>query len=81
MEEHRLRVSENRVLRRIFGPKREVTGSWRQLHNEDTHNMYSSPSMIRIKSRRMRYAGHVARIWGKGMHVGYWWKSQKESKT
>jgi hypothetical protein len=64
-EEHRLRVFENRVLRRIFGPKRdEVTGRWRKLHNEELYNLYSSPSIIRtIKSRRMRWAGHVARIW------------------
>jgi hypothetical protein len=63
-EEHRLRVFENRVLRRIFGPKRdEVTGGWRKLHNEEIHNLYSSPSKIRmIKSRRMRWAGHVARM-------------------
>jgi hypothetical protein len=61
-EEHRLRVFENRVLRRIFGPKRdEVTGDWRKLHNEELHMLYSSPSIIRmIKSRRMRWAGHVA---------------------
>jgi hypothetical protein len=63
-KEHRLRVFENRVLRRIFGSKRdEVTGSWRKLYNEELHNMCSSPSIIRmIKSRRMRWAGHVARI-------------------
>jgi hypothetical protein len=61
-KEHRLRVSENRVLRRIFGPKRdEVTGGWRKLHIEELRNLYSSPSIIRmIKSRRMRWAGHVA---------------------
>jgi hypothetical protein len=55
-EEHRLRVFENRVLKRIFGPRRdEVTGGWRKLHNEDLHDLYSSPSIIRIlKSRRMR---------------------------
>jgi hypothetical protein len=60
----RLRMFENRVLRRIFGPKRdEVTGGWRKLHNEELHNLYSSPSIIRmIKSRRMRWAGHVARM-------------------
>jgi hypothetical protein len=55
---------ENRVLRRIFGPKRdEVTGEWRKLHNEELRNLYSSPSIIRIiKSRRMRWAGHIARM-------------------
>jgi hypothetical protein len=57
-------VFENRVLRRIFGPKRDrVTGRWRKLHNEELHNLYSSPSIIRIiKSRRMRWMGHVARM-------------------
>jgi hypothetical protein len=61
-EEHKLRVFENRVLRRLFGPKRdEVTGRWRKLHNVELHNVYTSPSIIRIiKSRRMRWAGHVA---------------------
>jgi hypothetical protein len=63
-EEHRLRVFENRVLRRIFGPKRdEVTGGWRKLHNEELYGLYSSPSIIRvIKARRVRWAGHVARM-------------------
>jgi hypothetical protein len=51
------------MLRRISGPKRDVTGGWRKLHNEELHNLYSSPSIIRmIKSRRMRWAGHVACI-------------------
>jgi hypothetical protein len=63
-EEHRLRVVENRVLRRIFGPKTdEVTRGWRKLHNEKLHGLYSSPSIIRvIKARRMRWVGHVARM-------------------
>jgi hypothetical protein len=61
-KEHRLRVFENRVLRRIFGPKRdEVTGGWRKLHNEKLHDLYSSPGIVKvIKARRMRWAGHVA---------------------
>jgi hypothetical protein len=63
-EEHRFRVFVNRVLRRIFGTKRnEVTGGWRKLHNEELHGLYSSPSIVRvIKTRRMRWAGHVARM-------------------
>jgi hypothetical protein len=62
-EEHKLGVFENRVLRRIFEPKGDgVKGGWRKLHNEELHNLYPSPSIIRIiKSRRMRWAGHVAR--------------------
>jgi hypothetical protein len=63
-EQHRLRVFENRVLKRIFGPMRgEATEGWRKLHNEELHNLYSSPNRIRmIKSRRMEWAGHVARM-------------------
>jgi hypothetical protein len=63
-EEHRLREFENRVLRRIFGPKRDkVTGEWRKLHNKELRDLYSSSSIIRIiKSRRMRWAGYVSRM-------------------
>jgi hypothetical protein len=79
-EEHRLKLFENRVLRRIFGPKRdEVIERWRKLHNEELHNVYSSPSIIRmIKSSRMRLVEHVARIGRRGMHVGFLLGSQKE---
>jgi hypothetical protein len=69
-EERRLKVFENRVLRRVFGPKRdEVIGEWRKLHNEEL-NIYSLPNILRVvKSRRMRWAGHVARMGeGRGVH-------------
>jgi hypothetical protein len=69
-----------RVLRRIFCPKRdEVTEDLKKLHNEELHNLYSSPNLIRmIKSRRMRWAGYVARMGELEMHIGYWWRSQKK---
>jgi hypothetical protein len=69
-EEHRLRMFENRVLRRIFGPTRDgVTGKWRTLHNEELSDLYSSPNIITINSsRRMRWAGNIARI-GELEHV------------
>ena len=76
---------ENRVLRRIFGLKRdEVTGEWRKLQNEEPNNLYSSPSTVRvIKSRRMRWAGHVARM-GEGRvqdFGGETWKKETTGKT
>jgi hypothetical protein len=68
-EEHRLKVFENRVLRRIFGPKREEAGAWRKLYNDELHSLYSSPNTDRvIKARRLRWAGHVARM-GEGRGV------------
>ena len=62
-EECKLMVFENRILRRIFGPKRDENGEWRRLHNEELHSLYRSPNIVRlIKSRRLRWAGHVARM-------------------
>jgi hypothetical protein len=81
-EEPRLRMFHNRVLRRIFGPKRyEIIGSWRTLHIEELHNLYSSPSIIRmIKSRRMRRARHAPRIVGK-KHKGFGGKARRKEAT
>jgi hypothetical protein len=73
-------VFENRVLRRIFGPRRdEVSEEWRKLHNEELRDLYSSPSIIRIiKSRRMRWTGHVARMGEKRKANRFLWESQRE---
>jgi hypothetical protein len=78
-EEHRLKVFERRVLERKFELKRGVvTGGWRKLQDEQLHNLYSLPSIIKIMKSRRRWTRHVARM-GKGrMHIGYWWESQKE---
>jgi hypothetical protein len=80
-EEHRLEVFENRVLRRIFGPKMdEVMGDWRKLHNGELHNLYSSPDIIRqMKSRRNRCAVHVARM-GEGRNVHRFLVGKPEGK-
>jgi len=68
-EEHRLRTFENRVSRKIFGIKREEDSTWRKLHNDEIHNLYSSPIIVRvIKSMRMRWAGHIVRM-GDGGYV------------
>jgi hypothetical protein len=79
-EEHRLKAFVNRVLRKIFIPKRdEVTGEWGKLHNGELHNMYSSSDIIRhIKSRRMRWAGHVASVERGETCRGLWWERPKE---
>jgi hypothetical protein len=79
-----LRVFENMVLRRISGPRRdEVTGEWRRLHNEELNGLYSSPNIVRVtKSRRMRWAGHVARmVEERGGLIGSWWGNQREKTT
>jgi hypothetical protein len=79
-EEHTLRVFDNGVLRKIFGPKRdEVIGGWRKLHNEGLHNLYFLPSIIKIiRSRRIRWAGNIAGMGRRGMHIGFWWESREE---
>jgi hypothetical protein len=73
-------VFQNMLLKRIFGTKGdEVTGGWRKVHNKALHGLYSSPSIIRIiKSRRMRWAAHVARMGRRGMLIGYWYENQEE---
>ena len=76
----RLRVFENMVLRRTFGPRwDEVTGERRRLHSEELNDLYSSPSIVRvIKSRRMRWAGHVARMGEEKGCIGSWWGNRRE---
>jgi hypothetical protein len=79
-EEQRLRLFENRVLRRIFGPKRdEATGEWRRLHNEELNDLYSSPNIVRvIKSGRMGWAGSVAHMGKTEVHTGFCWGDLRE---
>jgi len=79
-EERKLRAFENMVLRRIFGPRSdEVTGEWRRLHNEELNDLYSSPNIVRvIKSRRMRWAGHVAHLGEERGRIGSWWGNRRE---
>jgi hypothetical protein len=80
MDGRRLRVFVNRVLRRKFGTKRdEFTGEWKTLHNEQLNDLHSSPNILRvINSRRMRWAGHVARMGRGGVHKGFWWGNLRE---
>jgi len=79
-EERKLRVFENMVLRRIFGPRKdEVTGERRSLHNEELNDLYSSLNIVKvIKSRRTRWAGHVARMGEKRGCIGSWWGNRRE---
>ena len=79
-EERRLKVFENRELRRVFRPKRDkVTEEWRKLHNEELSDLYSLPNIVRVvKSRRIRWAGHVA-LWGRvEVCTGFWWGNLRE---
>jgi hypothetical protein len=78
--EHRLKVFENGVLRKIFGQRRdEVIGGWTKLHNKELHNLHSSPNIIiQIKSRRMAWNGHVACMGRRGIHIGFWLKGRKK---
>jgi hypothetical protein len=80
MEERKLRVFENRVLRRILWPKRDdVTGEWKRLHSEELNDLYYLPNIVHIiKPRRTRWAGQVA-IWGRGkVYTGFWWGNLRE---
>ena len=75
-----VRVFENRVLRRIFVPKRDkVTGEWRKLHNEELNDLYSSTYIVRvIKSRKIRWVGHVASMGRGEVYTGFWWGNLRE---
>jgi len=77
-EEHRLRVFENKVLRRVFGPRRDkVTGEWRKLHNKELSDLYSLPNIVRVVKSRMRWAGHVVRMGqGRGVYRVLVWKPE-----
>jgi hypothetical protein len=79
-EKHRLRVYDNRVLRRLSGPERdEIIENCRKLLNEELHNLHSSPNVFRkMKSRNVRWVGHVARVGRREMHIRFWWESQME---
>jgi hypothetical protein len=79
-EERKMRVFENRVLRRTVGPKRdEVTGEWRTFRNEEVHDLYSSLIIVQvIKSRRVRWAGHVARRGRREACIGFWWGNLRD---
>jgi hypothetical protein len=77
-EEHKLRVFENRVLRKIFEPKMEDDGSWRKLLNDELHSLCSSPNIVRvIKSRRMRCVGHIAHLGRGEVFTGFWLEGLK----
>ena len=78
-EERKLRLFENLVLRRIFGPRMdEVTGEWRRLHNEELNDLYSSPNIVRVKKSRKIWAGHVARMGEESGCIGSWWGNGRE---
>jgi len=78
-ETHRPRVFENRVLRRIFEPKRnEVTGEWRKLHNNEPDDLYSAPNIVWVMKSRMRWAGHVAGMGRGGVCTGFWWRNLRK---
>jgi hypothetical protein len=79
-EEHRLRVSENRALRRVFGPKTdEVTGEWRKLHNYELNDLYSLPNIVRVVKSRMRWAGNVVLMGKREVCTRCWWGNLRET--